>query len=87
MDGTSGATGFVHDICPNGPHTGHPSLVLGTKGAHVAEAQRLLGVGETGVFDYETWVAVQRWQERGGVDITGVLDQHSWALLDPGRVC
>ncbi|MBW3086770.1 hypothetical protein KEM60_02999 [Austwickia sp. TVS 96-490-7B] len=75
--------------CPRSeppPSTTHPSLVLGASGAEVTMAQRLLGVSISGRVDYATWMAVRRWQSAHRIAVTGVIDQRTWSLLDPGSV-
>ena len=82
-------SGRFIDDCPAAvtpPRTTHATTVLGADGTDVTTAQRLLGVAQTGKFDWTTWTALKRWQGAKGIAVTGVLDQKSWGLLDPSSV-
>lgn len=75
--------------CPTplaGRRTTHATMVLGSSGPEVAAAQRLLVGSATGRFDYGFWTVVRAWQQRKGLPVTGVLDQATWAVLDPASV-
>lgn len=82
-------TGRRINDCPGAvtsPRTSHATTVYGASGADVSAAQRLLGLPVTGKFDWRTWTEVKRWQGSKGFAVTGVLDQKSWALMDPASV-
>ncbi len=82
-------TGPRTSPCPTplaGKRTTHATAVLGSSGPDVSFAQRLLVGSASGSFDYSFWMVVRDWQQRKGLPVTGVLDQATWALLDPGSV-
>ncbi len=63
--------------------TSHATAVLGSSGAEVTFAQKLLVGSATGTFTSSFWRVVRDWQARKHLPVTGVLDQATWALLDP----
>lgn len=66
------------------PFVGDRSTVLrvGDAGPQVLAVQRLLGVGQTGVFDLATREAVKAAQARAGLASTGVVACRTWSLFD-----
>lgn len=64
----------------------YPTTRLGEQAASVKVAQRLLGVGQTGVFDAATRNAVLAFQKSHDVPWTGVLDETTWVALAPDKV-
>lgn len=82
-------TGRRIDDCPTpvaAPKTTHATTMYGASGTEVTAGQRLLGVADTGRFDWATWTATKRFQAAKGIAVTGVLDQKTWSLLDPASV-
>ncbi|GAA3717575.1 hypothetical protein GCM10022399_37690 [Terrabacter ginsenosidimutans] len=66
------------------PFVADRSTVLraGDTGPQVVAVQRLLGVGQTGVFDLATREAVKTAQARAGLASTGVVASRTWSLFD-----
>ncbi|GAA2742779.1 hypothetical protein GCM10009868_14080 [Terrabacter aerolatus] len=66
------------------PFVADRSTVLraGDTGPQVVAVQRLLGVGQTGVFDLATREAVKAAQARAGLASTGVVASRTWSLFD-----
>lgn len=66
-----------------GPGVGGSVTVgLGSQGQTVRQVQRALGLNVTGVYDYRTYYAVQRFQSRNGLRPDGVVGpQTRLALL------
>ncbi len=58
---------------------------MGSSGASVVKAQRLLGVAATGVFGRPTRHAALTYQRRHDLPETGAVDQSTWASLVPSR--
>lgn len=50
----------------------------GARGPLVAEVQRLVGASPDGVYGPLTHAAVERWQERHGLPVTGVWGDTEW---------
>jgi peptidoglycan hydrolase-like protein with peptidoglycan-binding domain len=68
---------------PAPPASTYPVYVFGQKNAQIAVAQKTLGVTQDGQFGPGTFAALQSWQARSGVPITGVLDKATWAKMVP----
>lgn len=66
---------------PAGSPGRRPNLDSGDSGPGVSLLQRMLGAGETGVFDAQTRGAVDTFQRRQGWDPSGVGPM-TWAALD-----
>lgn len=62
--------------------TGRPILGKGAVGAPVKEAQTMLGVPVTGVFDDATEAAVRAFQRTFGLIVDGAVGPRTWAKLD-----
>lgn len=78
----SPATG---DIVPAVAPTGHPTIRMGSKGAAVAEAQRLLGVQPAdGIFGPATKTIAVAFQAAHGLAPDGIIGPKSWAVLLAG---
>lgn len=58
-----------------------PNIDVGASGPGVALLQRMLGAGETGVFDHQTRIAVSRFQQQQGWEPSGVGPE-TWNRLD-----
>jgi len=58
-----------------------PTLKVGSKGANVKAVQKKIGVTADGVFGPITKKAVIAFQEKHGIDATGVVDAATWAIL------
>ncbi|MBO3140835.1 peptidoglycan-binding protein [Dermatophilus congolensis] len=79
-------TGKRTTPCPTptpGPSTTKTTWVPGNTSPQIAEAQKLLGITADGKFGYGTRNAVIAYQKRSSIPTTGVLDQSTWAALDP----
>jgi hypothetical protein len=61
-----------------------PLAWLGSSGSYVAQAQRLLGISEDGVFASSTRHAVLAYQRAAELPPTGAVDEPTWASLLPG---
>ncbi|WP_270886452.1 peptidoglycan-binding domain-containing protein [Pedococcus sp. 5OH_020] len=66
---------------PQAPSAVYSLLVVGSTGADVALAQRVLGVTADGVFGPKTLAALQTWQRAHGLKVTGQLDAATWAKM------
>ena len=66
--------------------TTHTSRPFGARGADVGWAQDRLGVPRTQAVDTRTRAAVMAYQRQHDLPETGVLDENTWASLDPGSV-
>ena len=58
-----------------------PTIRKGDKGAHVINAQRLLGIATDGVFGPKTEDAVKAFQRSKGLTADGVVGPRTWAVL------
>jgi peptidoglycan hydrolase-like protein with peptidoglycan-binding domain len=58
-----------------------PTVRRGDRGAHVANAQRLLGVTADGIFGPETEQAVRTFQQSRSLQVDGVVGPRTWAAL------
>ena len=79
-------TGACPAVAPLLARTSRGDRQYGRTGGTVTAAQRLLAVKATGRFDAATWTAVRRYQRAHDLPYTGVLDQPTWASLEPARV-
>lgn len=66
--------------------TSHASRPFGARAAEVGWAQSKLDVPRTEVVDARTRTAVMAYQRDHDLPETGVLDENTWASLDPGSV-
>ena len=66
---------------PTTPSAVYTVLVLGSTGADVALAQRVIGVAADGQFGPVTLAALRAWQAANGVPVTGRLDGATWAAM------
>jgi peptidoglycan hydrolase-like protein with peptidoglycan-binding domain len=74
---------------PTPPRTTRANTVFGSSGADVRLAQRLLGVPEakrSSTFGFPLRKAVRAFQKSRGLPVTGVVDQPTWARLQPSSV-
>lgn len=60
----------------------HQSAEIGDRGELVELAQELLGVEADGIFGPITEAAVQEVQETYELEVTGVVDGATWAVLE-----
>lgn len=75
--------GFFDFLKPKGDKTYRqkPTLAKGAKGADVVEVQRLLGIQQSGNFDFTTETAVKAYQTQYGIQANGVVAGQTWAAL------
>src|SRR5262245_8735861 len=59
----------------------HPKLKVGDSGEPVKEAQRLLGITPTGIFDATVDSAVRSFQARAGLGVDGIIGPDTWRAL------
>lgn len=60
---------------------GHPEIKLGSSGPAVTEAQRLLGIAQTGEFDEAMDGKVRAYQASRGLLVDGEVGDDTWAAL------
>jgi peptidoglycan hydrolase-like protein with peptidoglycan-binding domain len=63
------------------PAPARPTVRRGDRGAHVANAQRLLGVTADGIFGPRTEQAVRAFQQSRSLQVDGVVGPRTWAAL------
>lgn len=63
------------------PPTSRPTVLRGSRGAHVQSVQRLLGVAADGIFGPKTEQAVRMFQQSNGLKVDGVVGRNTWAAL------
>jgi len=59
-----------------------PTLKVGSKGTNVKAVQKKLGITADGIFGPMTKKAVAAFQEKHGIEATGVVDAATWSKLD-----
>lgn len=58
-----------------------PTISMGATGSDVTDVQRILGVAQSGTFDFNTEMAVKAFQTARGIGANGVVAGQTWAAL------
>lgn len=58
-----------------------PTLRLGSRGGHVADLQRRVGISADGVFGPKTEAAVKAFQQSKGLSADGVVGARTWGAI------